>query len=208
MRLTPRMRTPTRLTGLSPAGPAGLLLAGLAGLLLATPTATQEAQAPRKAPPCAAPEHHQFDFWIGRWTVSNPQGQTVGSSHVSRISAGCAVLEQWQAADGPPGTSINFYEPQTGRWNQVWVGGGGMILRLVGTFHDGAMELDASAGPRGRTVPWSRSGSCRPTTASPGGPSSAGSTDRPGSVAPGSRRRWSSPTPPAPPPSPPAVPRW
>jgi hypothetical protein len=145
MRLTPRMRTPTRLTGLSPAGPAGLLLAGLAGLLLATPTATQEAQAPRKAPPCAAPEHHQFDFWIGRWTVSNPQGQTVGSSHVSRISAGCAVLEQWQAADGPPGTSINFYEPQTGRWNQVWVGGGGMILRLVGTFHDGAMELDGTA---------------------------------------------------------------
>lgn len=28
-------------------------------------------------------------------------------------------------------TSINFYDPATGRWNQLWVGGSGQILRLV-----------------------------------------------------------------------------
>jgi hypothetical protein len=87
--------------------------------------------------------------------VSNPQGQTVGSSHVSSISQGCAVLEQWQAAKGPPGTSINFYEPKTGKWNQVWVGGGGLILRLTGTFHDGAMVLDGTTPrqtPRGAVL--------------------------------------------------------
>jgi hypothetical protein len=133
-----RMHVPARIDVLLPAL-AGLLFAVPANMLPATPAAAQQTEQR-----CTAPEHHQFDFWIGRWTVSNPQGQTVGSSHVSRVSGGCAVLEQWQAAGGPPGTSINFYEPKTGKWNQVWVGGGGLILRLVGTFHDGAMELDGT----------------------------------------------------------------
>ncbi len=148
MRRWLRMRVRAQLAGMRPPL-AGLLFATLAGVLATAPAAAQQAQPAQEpqqaAKPCAAPEHRQFDFWVGRWTVSNAQGKAVGSSHVSRISGGCAVLERWQAADGPPGTSINFYEPKTGKWNQVWVGGGGLILRLVGTFHDGAMVLDGTA---------------------------------------------------------------
>src|SRR5262245_5700216 len=39
------------------------------------------AQAPAQSP-CAAADHHQFDFWIGDWEVTAPNGTIAGHSHV------------------------------------------------------------------------------------------------------------------------------
>ena len=42
---------------------------------------------------------------------------------------------------GAPGKSLNFYEPGNQQWHQVWVGGGGGVLRLDGKFENGRMTL-------------------------------------------------------------------
>lgn len=95
--------------------------------------------------PCTAPEYHQFDFWLGRWTVLNPAGKVAGSSQIDRQADGCVVQEHWSGAQGISGTSLNFYDRATGRWNQVWVGGRGAVLRLSGGLQGGSMVLSGDA---------------------------------------------------------------
>ena len=90
---------------------------------------------------CSTPEFRQFDYWIGEWTVSNTEGNVIGSSKVSQISNGCALLEEWSSAQGNDGKSINFYDSSIGQWRQTWVGGGGLILDLEGEPIDGNMTL-------------------------------------------------------------------
>ncbi len=112
----------------------------LAGVLLLLPMAVA-AQATPPPNPCTAAEYHVFDFWTGEWTVTDPQGATVGSNVIRSVSGGCALLESWTDARGTTGTSINYYDPRTQRWTQVWVGEGGSILHLQGGIVDGVMEL-------------------------------------------------------------------
>ncbi len=105
--------------------------------------AAGSAQAQQTPPPaaCTAPQHQQFDFWVGDWNVFNPKGQQVGTNRISRVSGGCALLEEWQAAQGPGGKSINFFDAADGQWHQIWVGGDGTVLRIAGSLKDGAMRL-------------------------------------------------------------------
>jgi hypothetical protein len=98
------------------------------------------------------PEFRQFDFWLGEWVVRKPDGTVVGSSKISRASEGCAVREEWTSARGQHGMSISYYDPQTKRWHQDWVGGDGTILHLQGGLEGGAMEL---SDPSNR-ITWTR----------------------------------------------------
>lgn len=90
---------------------------------------------------CTEPASRRFDFWLGSWTVRNPAGDEVGRSEIAAVSDGCGILERWTGSDGVDGTSLNVYEPDTGRWTQFWVGGGGLVLRLSGGWGEGAMVL-------------------------------------------------------------------
>lgn len=90
---------------------------------------------------CSGPEFRQFDYWIGEWTVRNTDGDIIGHSKISRISAGCAILEEWASAGGFDGKSINFYDPGIKKWRQTWVGGDGMILDLTGNPEEENMTL-------------------------------------------------------------------
>lgn len=103
------------------------------------------AQESVSAPNCKGAEHRQFDFWIGDWIVTDVKGDTVGTNRIQSISDGCALLEQWLSSGGVSGTSINFLEPGTGRWNQLWIGGRAMILRLEGGLEDRVMELTGTS---------------------------------------------------------------
>ncbi|HET7704523.1 MAG TPA: hypothetical protein VFM36_00410, partial [Thermoanaerobaculia bacterium] len=47
------------------------------------------------AAPCDRPEHRQFDFWAGEWTVTTPDGKTAGTNRITKIAGGCALLEEW-----------------------------------------------------------------------------------------------------------------
>jgi hypothetical protein len=121
--------------------------AALLGALVAARGIPAAGQEPPPRPPvvgeaCSHPDFHAFDYWLGRWTVRNPDGDAIGHSHVTRVSDGCAVLEEWTDALGGTGTSLTFLEDRdTGAWLQTWVGGYGWIQDFRGGVVDGVMTL-------------------------------------------------------------------
>lgn len=108
---------------------------------VAAPGAAQESGPPPPPQGCPAPEHRQFDFWIGDWEVLTPAGKTAGSNRIEPILGGCALRETWTGAGGSNGTSYNAWDRQRRRWHQTWVDNGGLVLRLEGGFADGRMVL-------------------------------------------------------------------
>ena len=98
------------------------------------------AQAPQ--PACTGTAHHQFDFWLGEWDVSTPDGKRAGHNHIVSIAGGCGLEEQWTGAGGGSGRSLNTYDAADRRWHQFWVGGDGTVLQLAGGFADNVMTLE------------------------------------------------------------------
>ncbi len=92
---------------------------------------------------CSAAEAHQFDFWIGRWAVSE-NGKPAGTNSIERILDGCALLENWTGAQGGTGKSLNLYDRGDGMWHQTWIDGRGGALFLAGRFENGAMRLEGA----------------------------------------------------------------
>ncbi|GAB4093406.1 hypothetical protein [Flaviaesturariibacter terrae] len=130
-------------------GTTMMLLSALAGNAQTTPPAPAAA-----ALPCLnGPHRGDFDFWIGEWDVY-ATGTTVlvGHSHVSKAEGGCAVLEQWKAANGTNfGNSINFFDAVAGCWVQVYAGsGGGNTTYAQGVYRDSAMRFTFTSTIPGR----------------------------------------------------------
>jgi len=89
-------------------------------------------------------EASQFDFWLGDWQVTTPQGQAAGESQISKDLANCVVRESWTNVYGDRGTSVNFFDPASGHWHQVWTSDNGTITHYEGEFRDGAMRFEAN----------------------------------------------------------------
>ena len=87
----------------------------------------------------------QFDFWVGEWEVFGPEGKRVGENRIEPLYDGSALAEHWQGAGGIRGTSLNAWEPLTGRWHQTWVDSSGSLLLLNGGLVDGRMVLTGRA---------------------------------------------------------------
>jgi hypothetical protein len=105
----------------------------------------------RNAHPCLAQgEFRKFDFWIGEWDVQ-VAGQTIGSSRIERLLNGCVVQENWMPIGGGEGKSWNFYNSGTAKWEQVWMGATGNVLKLQGSFRDGAMRFEGTTPHPGGT---------------------------------------------------------
>jgi len=95
--------------------------------------------------PCEArAESRQFDFWLGDWSVTGPQGQVVGENHITRDHRGCVIRESWTDAYGDHGSSVNFFDPDTRHWHQVWTSDVGTVTHYEGEFRDGAMRFMAN----------------------------------------------------------------
>jgi len=103
------------------------------------------------APPCAAAEHRQFDFWLGDWDVTTPDGKAAGRNLVTRIAGGCALHENWVGRSGFTGQSLNAWNARTKRWQQTWLDSSGGRLDLEGGWRDGAMVLEGRE-PHPRTA--------------------------------------------------------
>lgn len=97
-------------------------------------------------PPCTAAVYRQLDFWIGRWRVTDSTGKHLGDNTISRAQGGCLIKEQWHSAAGSDGESMNFFNPSTRTWHQVWVDDSGSVLMFVGTPGPDAMVYRASTG--------------------------------------------------------------
>lgn len=141
-----------------------LARAGCAAILFVFATTGQaEAQQQAQRPTCEAPEHRQFDFWVGDWDVTGPNGSKAGENHITRILSDCVLLEEWTGATGGVGKSFNVYDRTRKVWHQTWVDASGTLLQLEGKLVDGAMVLEGTTvGANGATVmhkvTWSKQG--------------------------------------------------
>jgi tetratricopeptide (TPR) repeat protein len=94
--------------------------------------------------PCATdPQARAFDFWIGDWNVYITGTKSlVGFSHIEKISGECSIYESWKNLGSGNGKSMNFIDPLTNKWRQVWVGSDNSRQDYVdGAYIDGAMRF-------------------------------------------------------------------
>jgi len=126
---------------------SGLALFNASLLLLLAAAPRLAAQAP---PGCQAPEHRQFDFWIGDWTVTTPQGNLAGTNRIERIIGGCVLQEHWSSSNGGDGTSLNMWNAADGQWHQVWMDAGGNMLELAGKLEGTRMVLSGTHATPGK----------------------------------------------------------
>jgi len=127
-------------------------LVSLLALILAPVAASaadeKPAPAPVQPPPgCTAPEHRQFDFWLGDWTVRGPAGKVIGENRIVSLHKGCVLYESWSGAGGFTGSSLNVYDAERRKWHQTWVDVSGALLSLDGEFRDGRMTLAGKSAP-------------------------------------------------------------
>jgi hypothetical protein len=91
---------------------------------------------------CSAEQNRAFDFWLGEWEVTNPEGKLAGHNSIRRIQAGCGLQENWISATGNfQGTSYNFFDKATGKWYQSWIDNQGGVLQLTGGLQEANMVL-------------------------------------------------------------------
>jgi len=82
---------------------------------------------------CCTAKHLEFDFWIGTWNVTNPEGTVAGKNVIEKIQGQCVLRENWKSANGNyTGTSNNFYNFKTEQWEQIWLDNQGGSLHLKG----------------------------------------------------------------------------
>lgn len=117
----------------------GVLLA--AGALAQDTNNDSQAASPTPPPPCVGDAYHQFDFWVGEWSVAATNGQFAGTNSITREEGGCLILETWTSANGTTGQSYNYYNPDAQKWRQVWVSAGALIDYEGGLTDAGSMEL-------------------------------------------------------------------
>ncbi len=118
------------------------------GLLVAsggTALRAQQSQTPPPSPCKTDPAFKAFDFWVGTWKVSGRQnGQYAGENTISKIEGECALLEEWSGTGGSTGKSVNYYNPVTGKWRQLWLSGGAYAIDIEGGLKDGSMVLEGT----------------------------------------------------------------
>jgi hypothetical protein len=126
-----------------------MLLPVLAALSAAQAGASGPAVAaappPSAAAACASVEHHQFDFWAGRWDVYNAKGQMVAHSLIEPVY-GCGIRENWMPLNNQPGGSLSIYVPEQKRWEQFWIDSQGSRAIFTGGWNGSAMVIAGKWG--------------------------------------------------------------
>ncbi len=125
---------------------AGVLALTVGDVGAASDPPPQASPAPK---PCATPQHRQFDFWLGDWDVTKPDGKAAGHNRITVILGGCALREEWTGASGTHGTSLNMFDAGARKWRQTWVDDGGTVLLLTGEFKGGRMVLEGDSPAAG-----------------------------------------------------------
>jgi hypothetical protein len=117
---------------------------GLCTLLAMASGAAAQTPPPGAPAPaaCAAPEHRQFDFWVGYWDVY-PTGKDklVAHSLIEKLYAGCTIRENWMPLNNNAGGSLNMYDPTARKWHQTWQDSQNGRVEFDGGMVDGKMVL-------------------------------------------------------------------
>jgi hypothetical protein len=97
---------------------------------------------PATAAPCDTAAHRAFDFWLGEWQVTTPDGKVAGVNRIEREYGGCVLHERYTTGRGYSGESLNVYDASRKLWHQTWVDTSGTLLLLEGGVRDGKMVLE------------------------------------------------------------------
>ena len=136
-------------------GPLGSVigLASLGGWLWIAAASADATQAPAlavassaaaaAATTCTGREYHQFDFWLGRWDVTEA-GRRAGTNRIERLFGSCALHESWVGVESMHGQSFNVYDRARGLWHQTWIDDRGSLLLLEGGLRAGSMVLEGT----------------------------------------------------------------
>jgi len=93
---------------------------------------------------CCTEKNSEFDFWVGTWSVTKPDGTPAGSNTITKIQDNCVLRENWTSATtGYTGMSSNFYNSQTDQWEQLWLDNQGGMLHLKGNRKGNQMILQS-----------------------------------------------------------------
>ena len=109
-------------------------------VVVAAAAGAQQAPPPASKP-CTAPAYRGFDFWLGDWDVTTPDGRPAGSNRIESVLGGCALLEHWEGRGGGAGKSLTLYVAADRQWNQTWVDAGGNRSVLTGGLEGSRMVL-------------------------------------------------------------------
>jgi hypothetical protein len=90
-------------------------------------------------------ETAQFDFMVGSWTVTPPNGGgPQGTATFSKDMQGCLVEEQFAGPGSYQGMSFNTFDVFTGNWIRTYVDTDGNRLVLQGELANGSMVLSGT----------------------------------------------------------------
>lgn len=104
-------------------------------------------------PPPPPPESRDFDFWVGDWEVSTPDGKVVGFNRIEPILGGRVLRESYTTKGAFAGHSFNSFNAPAARWEQFWVDNSGTVLHLKGGLNQaGEMVLSGERTTTDGTV--------------------------------------------------------
>jgi hypothetical protein len=131
------------------------IILALATLLMPRLAFTQNQNTLAEAP-CSSTEARAFDFWIGSWTVSTPEGKPLGENRIESLLGGCVLLENWRDAAGEEGKSWNYWHASSKSWKQHWIDKAGRVTQYVGASLPTGMRFEASEPGLRRIMTFSR----------------------------------------------------
>ncbi len=118
--------------------PSTLICAALLTASLAT-----GAQTNSNSKFCAAPEYHQFDFFVGNWAAYDSAKNLIGHALVEKIEQGCVLQEWWrgEGEDNGAGTSLSLYDRKRKLWHHTWGSARGNLAPIDGGMVGDSMVM-------------------------------------------------------------------
>ncbi|NNE28237.1 MAG: hypothetical protein HKN16_01280, partial [Saprospiraceae bacterium] len=92
---------------------------------------------------CEGVDQRAFDYWIGDWKVTIPNGKIAGYNSIKPIHGGCALEENYIATTPYRGSSYNHYDAKSGKWKQRWIDNSGLVLDFSGEISNNTLVTHA-----------------------------------------------------------------
>lgn len=104
--------------------------------------------------PCSGnSETRQFDFLLGKWSVTSPGGTGGGTSTVQLDLDNCFVIENWEGGEGHRGRNVFAYSYDDKTWHGMFADNEGRVHVFEGKVASGTANFHGTnRGPEGKTV--------------------------------------------------------
>jgi hypothetical protein len=98
-------------------------------------------------------ESRQFDFWLGDWAISNPNGSGEAASRVYLALGQYLLVESWDDGRGHQGENLFAYSADDKSWHGMFADNQGRVHEFTGKVTSGLAEFyGPSSGPKGEVV--------------------------------------------------------